>query len=65
MEDNVTYVRYIYTSLSHVFYIPIPRQIGLLFHKPLSLSLHVFSSVSAYRTAKSDVPYDAPHSITS
>ena len=36
-------------------------QIGLLFHKSLLLSLHVLSSVSAYRTAKSGAPYDVPH----
>ena len=40
-------------------------QVGLLFHKSLSLSLHVLSSVYAFRTAKSGVPYDAPHSTTS
>jgi len=48
-------------SPSHVFYIPV--QIGLLFD--ISLSLHVLSPVSAYRTVKNDVPYDESHSITS
>ena len=38
-------------------------QIGLLFQK--SLSLHVLSSVSAYRTAKSGAPYDTLQSTTS
>jgi len=51
---------YFYMLPSHVFCIPV--QIGLLFD--ISLSLHVLSSVSVYRTVKNDVPYDALHSIT-
>jgi len=52
MRDNIIYVRYLYTSLSHVFSILhtgtktlYALQIRLLFNKSLSLSLHVLSSV--------------------
>jgi len=52
---------HLHVTITCIFCIPV--QIGLLFD--ISLSLHVLSSVSAYRTVKNDVPYDELHSITS